>query len=144
MSATAGSWRPGSTPRISTRPTSSSHSHLTWRLPCNAARHGQAVLVGPMTARRACGRQHHGQTLGSQPVLLGCGAWSPGTVCLSVRAAVLFPEEAEVGVQLHQLKRFMTPSWPSSTLDEPAFIDPPRPTQAAWTSRLSVEVDSTG
>src|SRR5918994_414468 len=38
MSATAGSWRPGSTPRISTRPTSSSHSRLTWRLPCSAAR----------------------------------------------------------------------------------------------------------
>jgi hypothetical protein len=47
MSATASSWRPGSTPRISTRPTSSFHSGLSWRLPCYAARLRHTVLARP-------------------------------------------------------------------------------------------------
>jgi hypothetical protein len=44
--ATASSWRPGSTPRISTRPTSSSRSRLSRRLACNAMRLRHAAHIG--------------------------------------------------------------------------------------------------
>jgi uncharacterized protein len=47
MSATASSWRRGSTPRISTPPTSSFHSGLSWWLPCYAARLRHTVLARP-------------------------------------------------------------------------------------------------